>query len=168
MENRGRCRNKGSISRSSFTESFSYPCRSGEREGKTPRKRGGISYEWHKTLKLSSRNFIQTHDIPYGKTLHHQIVILTKVLCECLLGVIFPPDSFRKFRRWSRLLPWQQRTLLYSARILKIEAKRNHYFKKECEPEFVVRLVHFRGKKCHMIIAVVIATNAWTRFEPSN
>lgn len=29
---------------------------------------------------------------------------------------------------------------------LKIEAKRNHYFKKECETEFVVRLVHFVGR----------------------
>ena len=107
----------------------------------------------------------KTHDIPYDKPLHYQTVILTKVVSECFVGVIFPPDSFRKFRRWSRLLPWQQRTLLYSARILKIEAKRNHYFKKECETELVVRLVHFRRKNFHVIIAVVSATSAWTRFE---
>lgn len=32
--------------------------------------------------------------------------------------------------------------------------------KKECEAELVVRLVHFRRKKVHVIIAVVSATSA--------
>lgn len=50
-------------------------------------------------IRLISYPVTQTHDIPYGKPLHHQIVILTKVVSECFVGVIFPPDSFRKFRR---------------------------------------------------------------------